>query len=121
MEAKSNGRVVRGEADWREIMTRFAASGLHPSLGCHREGPRHRDGLLHRCERGPALDCAWGVRVIVYGLVVSSVRRGAGAVERDGFENSCPRFPTRTAWPPNSHRINGNYRQRTELREAERA
>jgi len=48
-------------------------------------------------------------------------RRGARAVERDGFENPCPGIATRTAWPPYSHRINGNHRQPGKLRGTERA
>jgi Protein kinase domain len=32
---------------------------------------------------------------------------GGGAVERDGFERYCPQLSTRTARPPNSHRITG--------------
>lgn len=38
MESKSNGRTVRTEADWREIMTRFAASGRTMAAFCRAEG-----------------------------------------------------------------------------------
>lgn len=38
MESKSNGRVVRTEADWRAIMTRFAASGRTMAAFCRAEG-----------------------------------------------------------------------------------
>lgn len=38
METKSNGRVVRTTADWREIMTRFAASGRTMAAFCRAEG-----------------------------------------------------------------------------------
>ncbi len=49
MEAKSNGRTVRTEADWREIMTRFAASGRTMAAFCRAEGiPRSTFDLWRR-------------------------------------------------------------------------
>ena len=38
MEAKTNGRVVRSEADWQEILKRFAASGRGMAAFCRAEG-----------------------------------------------------------------------------------
>jgi transposase-like protein len=38
VEAKSKGRTVRTEADWREIMTRFVASGRTMAAFCRAEG-----------------------------------------------------------------------------------
>jgi hypothetical protein len=38
METKSKARVARSEADWREIMTRFAASGRTLAAFCRAEG-----------------------------------------------------------------------------------
>jgi transposase-like protein len=38
METKSKARVVRSEADWREIMTRFASSGRTLAEFCRAEG-----------------------------------------------------------------------------------
>ena len=38
MEAKSKGRTVRTEADWREIMARFGSSGRTMAAFCRAEG-----------------------------------------------------------------------------------
>jgi hypothetical protein len=37
MQVSSNGRVRRSENEWREIVARFATSGLGPREFCRRE------------------------------------------------------------------------------------
>lgn len=77
MQVSSNGRVRRSEAEWRQIMVRFAESGLSRRAFCLREklhpagfdrwyrrlAEPPRDGFVEVRPSGRAALSSWAVEV----------------------------------------------------------
>ena len=86
MRVLADGRVRRSEAEWRELLERFAKSGLSISAFCRRmKLPRSsfvkRRGRLAPSARPAASFVEWIAPPAVQSEVAETTRRGAGEFE----------------------------------------